>query len=185
MLRKIDRPPLQVMINATIVEVTLNDTLRYGVQVFLKGKHVSAGGLRPRHRAAARTRLPRAQPIIGALTDPKVVLDALSEVTEVKVVSSPSVVVVDNQPALLKVGDEVPVSTQQATLLEGRMRADRQLDPVPRHRRDPESDPARELLGARDDGYRAGDQLRGQPAGRADADAHHLAAPDHQHGVGL
>ena len=42
-LRQIDRPPLQVMINATIVEVTLNDTLRYGVQVFLKGKNVPAG----------------------------------------------------------------------------------------------------------------------------------------------
>jgi general secretion pathway protein D len=56
--------------------------------------------------------------IVGALTDPKVVLDALSDVTEVKVVSSPSVVVVDNQPAILKVGDEVPISTQQATLLD-------------------------------------------------------------------
>src|SRR5262245_8232921 len=39
-LRRIDRAPLQVMINATIAEVTLNDTLRYGVQVFLKGKNL-------------------------------------------------------------------------------------------------------------------------------------------------
>jgi general secretion pathway protein D len=118
-LRQIDRPPLQVMINATIVEVTLNDTLRYGVQVFLKGKHVSGGAA-----TIPATELPLfpntagLNLIVGALTDPKVVLDALSEVTEVKVVSSPSVVVVDNQPALLKVGDEVPVSTQQATILE-------------------------------------------------------------------
>jgi general secretion pathway protein D len=116
-LRQIDRPPLQVMINATIVEVTLNDTLRYGVQVFLKGKNLSGG-------VVASTDLPLlpSNPglnlIVGSLTDPKVVLDALSEVTEVKVVSSPSVVVVDNQAALLKVGDEVPVSTQQATILE-------------------------------------------------------------------
>ena len=118
-LRQIDRPPLQVMINATIVEVTLNDTLRYGVQVFLKGKHFSGGAA-----TVPATELPLVPNtaglnlIVGALTDPKVVLDLLSEVTEVKVVSSPSVVVVDNQPALLKVGDEVPVSTQQATLLE-------------------------------------------------------------------
>jgi general secretion pathway protein D len=39
-------------------------------------------------------------------------------VTEVKVVSSPSVVVVDNQPAILKVGDEVPISTQQTSILD-------------------------------------------------------------------
>jgi hypothetical protein len=56
--------------------------------------------------------------IIGSFTDPRIVLDALASVTEVKVVSSPSVVVVDNQPALLKVGDDVPVSTQQTSTVE-------------------------------------------------------------------
>jgi general secretion pathway protein D len=116
-LRQIDRPPLQVMINATIVEVTLNDTLRYGVQVFLKGKSFS-GGVVTSPDLPLLPNNPGLNLIVGALTDPKVVLDALSEVTEVKVVSSPSVVVVDNQAALLKVGDEVPVSTQQATILE-------------------------------------------------------------------
>jgi general secretion pathway protein D len=116
-LREIDRPPLQVMINATIVEVTLNDKLRYGVQVFLKGKNISGGVI-------SDTKLPIGPNnaglnfIVGALTDPKVVLDALSNVTEVKVVSSPSVVVVDNQPAILKVGDEVPITTSQASVLD-------------------------------------------------------------------
>lgn len=115
-LKEIDRPPLQVMINATIVEVTLNDSLRYGVQLFLKGKKVSGGVVGD----AGVPLVPNSfglNLIVGALTDPKVVLDALAEVTEVKVVSSPSVVVVDNQPAILKVGDEVPISTQQATIL--------------------------------------------------------------------
>ena len=35
-LEQIDRPPLQVAIDATIAEVTLNDNLQYGVQFFLK-----------------------------------------------------------------------------------------------------------------------------------------------------
>jgi len=121
-LREIDRPPLQVMINATIVEVTLNDNLRYGVQVFLKGKHISGGVTSDVPLGASAPIGPNTiglNLIIGSLTDPKVVLDALSDVTEVKVVSSPSVVVVDNQPAILKVGDEIPVTTQQATILEG------------------------------------------------------------------
>jgi general secretion pathway protein D len=52
--------------------------------------------------------------LLGAAGDPRMVLEALAGVTTVKVVSSPSVVVVDNQPATLKVGDEVPISTQQA-----------------------------------------------------------------------
>ena len=46
MLRRVDRAPLQVMINATIAEVTLNDSLRYGVQVFLKGKKFTGGSSR-------------------------------------------------------------------------------------------------------------------------------------------
>jgi general secretion pathway protein D len=122
-LREIDRPPLQVMINATIVEVTLNEELRYGVQVFLKGRRVSGGIVTPASDAKAFSPIVPNNPglnfIIGSLTDPKVVLDALAGVTEVKVVSSPSVVVVDNQPAILKVGDEIPVSTQQASILDG------------------------------------------------------------------
>src|SRR5205823_9922246 len=38
MLRKIDIIPLQVLIEATIAEVTLNDTLNYGTQFYLGGK---------------------------------------------------------------------------------------------------------------------------------------------------
>jgi general secretion pathway protein D len=117
-LRQVDRPPLQVMINATIAEVTLNDSLRYGVQVFLKGNNVS-GGVFNGSELVLNPAFPGLNFLLGSnLADPKLVLDALSTVTEVKVVSSPSVVVVDNQPALLKVGDEVPISTQQATVLE-------------------------------------------------------------------
>jgi general secretion pathway protein D len=115
-LKQIDRPPLQVMINATIVEVTLNDSLRYGVQLFLKGKRLAGGVVNDGPPIFPNN--PGLNLIVGSLTDPKVVLDALSDVTEVKVVSSPSVVVVDNQPALLKVGDEVPISTQQTTIVD-------------------------------------------------------------------
>jgi general secretion pathway protein D len=46
-----------------------------------------------------------------------VILDALHRVTNVKVLSNPSLVVVDNQPATLQVGDQVPVSTGTATVL--------------------------------------------------------------------
>src|SRR5204863_8916214 len=41
MLRKIDIVPLQVLIEATIAEVTLNDQLQYGTQFFFKIAHVA------------------------------------------------------------------------------------------------------------------------------------------------
>ena len=51
----------------------------------------------------------------GSTATPKVVLDALSQKTSVRVVSSPSVVAVNNEVASLQVGDEVPITTRQAT----------------------------------------------------------------------
>ena len=48
---------------------------------------------------------------------PNVVLNALHNVTDVKVLSNPSLVVLDNQTATLQVGDQVPISTGTATVL--------------------------------------------------------------------
>jgi general secretion pathway protein D len=55
--------------------------------------------------------------LIGSENSPRVILDALHNVTDVKVLSNPSLVVLDNQPATLQVGDQVPFSTGTATVL--------------------------------------------------------------------
>jgi general secretion pathway protein D len=52
--------------------------------------------------------------LLGSEASPKLVIDALREVTKVKILSSPSLVVVNNQPAILQVGDQVPVTTRSA-----------------------------------------------------------------------
>ena len=119
-LRRIDRPPLQVVVNATIAEVTLNNSLRYGVQVYLRssdiGKGRDNGSLGNFNNPALllKPAFPGLNFILGNEADPRFILDALSGLTEVKVVSSPSVVVLDNQAAVLQVGNEVPISTQQS-----------------------------------------------------------------------
>ncbi len=115
---KLDIVPQQVMIEATIAEVTLNDSLRYGVQYFLKGNGFanvkgSALGFDSNDKAGLQSLLPGFNAVLGSVTDPRVVISALDSITNVKVVSSPQVVVEDNQQALLKVGDKVPVITQQ------------------------------------------------------------------------
>ena len=46
--------------------------------------------------------------------DARVVLSALEAVTDVRVISSPQVLALTNEPALLQVGDSVPVPVQQA-----------------------------------------------------------------------
>jgi general secretion pathway protein D len=55
--------------------------------------------------------------LVGPESQPNMILDALHEVTDVKVLSNPSLVVIDNQPATLQVGDQIPVSTGSANVL--------------------------------------------------------------------
>lgn len=115
-LEQLDRPQLQVAIDATIAEVTLNDALNYGVQVFLqKGNLAIGSNTTPNATSTAISpTVPGFNFLFGSQLSPQVILNALHAVTAVKVVSTPSIVVVDNQSATLIVGDQIPVTTQTA-----------------------------------------------------------------------
>ena len=121
-LRQIDKPQLQVAIEATIAEVTLNDQLQYGVQFYLTSANVGAptntGSLVNTIGSAALSRvLPGFNALIGSEATPQVILNALHNITDVKVLSNPSLVVLNNEVATLQVGDQVPITTGNATVL--------------------------------------------------------------------
>ena len=119
-LQKLDIVPLQVLIEATIAEVTLNDTLRYGLEWFFDvGNHTITFS-----NANVRTSNPRPGNLIFsqvpglswlfATNDVRVVLNALTAITDVNVISSPTLLVLDNEPARLQVGDQVPIAIRSA-----------------------------------------------------------------------
>nr|WP_233287141.1 type II secretion system secretin GspD [Bradyrhizobium oropedii] len=121
-LERLDRPRLQVAVDAMVAEVTLTDQLQYGVQAYLTSANAGAGqdkgsvGLFNALQSTAQTALlarvlPGFNLLLGAEANPKLVLNALSTLTTVKVLSAPSLVVADNEPAILEVGDQVPIST--------------------------------------------------------------------------
>jgi general secretion pathway protein D len=116
MLRKIDIIPLQVLIEATIAEVDLNDSLQYGTQFFFKADHV-ANTLGPLSGLPALGSLtfPSTVPFFTLSKSPNFALSLLATVTKVKVLSAPQVMVLDNEPARLQVGQQVPVLTGTAT----------------------------------------------------------------------
>ena len=128
-LVQLDRPKLQVAIDVTIAEVTLNDQLNYGVQFFLAGGAVSntTSGAIPSiiNNVAANTSSTSTGTglsgglniIAGHPASPRVVINALSAITDVKILSNPSLVVVDNGDASLEVGNQVPIATGSATVL--------------------------------------------------------------------
>jgi general secretion pathway protein D len=111
-IRDLDRAQVQVAIEATIAEITLNDKLNNGVQFYLRGKWGAIS------QSLDNPPLGRVFPgvnlVLGNEASPRLVLDVLREITEVKILSSPSLVVVDNQPAVLQVGDQVPITTRSA-----------------------------------------------------------------------
>jgi general secretion pathway protein D len=150
-LGQLDRPRAQVAIDATVAEVTLNDSLNYGVQFFIQSRNL---GLKPdtgsalnipavssnalnssttntatSATAAASTVastatnafLSRTVPgfnfLVGAEAQPNVILNALHAITDVKVLTNPSLVVIDNEVATLIVGDDVPIQTGTANVL--------------------------------------------------------------------
>jgi general secretion pathway protein D len=124
MLRKIDIIPLQVLIEATIAEVDLNDQLQYGTQFFFKADHVAltlGPAAIPGFPSLQSLNFPSASPYFILSKAPNFALAALAGVTKVKVLSAPQVMVLDNEPARLQVGQQVPVltGTAQSTLAAG------------------------------------------------------------------
>jgi general secretion pathway protein D len=111
MLRKLDILPLQVRIDATIAEVDLNDALQYGTQFFFRSGLQGALSF-----GATATAFASGFPgfVLGGANNSSFALSALQSVTKVKVLSSPQLLVVDNEPARLQVGALVPYLSQTA-----------------------------------------------------------------------
>lgn len=116
-LRQMDAPATQVLINTMIAEVSLNNQLRYGVQAYFESNNVAfafAGSQPPANGPVISPQFPGMNFLLGGISNPKLVVDALSGITNVRIVSSPSVLVLENETATIKVGDQVPIQSQTA-----------------------------------------------------------------------
>lgn len=115
-LRRLDTMATQVMLEAIIVEVALNDDLRFGVRWFLQN-----GSNSLRLTDLGTGRVGPSFPGFSWNTsaeDFQIALNALSSVTDVQVISSPTLMALNNQEAVLQVGDQVPIITRTAESVE-------------------------------------------------------------------
>ncbi|MCC7049386.1 MAG: type II secretion system secretin GspD [Alphaproteobacteria bacterium] len=113
-LTKLDVPPLQVLIEAVVAEVTLTSDLRYGLQWFFQNGNFT-NTLSNAANGAVSAVFPGYATVFSSGTNIRIVLDALASITTLNVLSSPQMMVLNNQTATLQVGDQVPIATQQAT----------------------------------------------------------------------
>lgn len=110
-LARIDVLPLQVLVEATIAEVTLTDELSQGLQWAFNSGNLSGSLVSSAGASVPGQTFPGFN-LTYQTGDAQVVLNALASITDVKVVSSPQLTVLDSETARLQVGDSVPISTQ-------------------------------------------------------------------------
>lgn len=118
-LKRLDVAPIQVLIEASIIEVTLNDNLAYGVEWLFRNSGIggrnysgtgSLGSLNnttPSPVAAAAGNFTYS--LFNSGGDIAARLSAVAGQGQVKMLSSPSVMVMDNHPASISVGEQIPV----------------------------------------------------------------------------
>ncbi len=111
-IRQLDTPPRQVLIDATIAEVTLSDSLAYGVRWFLAGGNTQVGLNAPVPTAAGGDGLTLST--FSSSTDAMLFIDLLASKTEVKFLSAPQLMVLDNHAATIRVGDQIPVTVRSS-----------------------------------------------------------------------
>jgi general secretion pathway protein D len=113
LLRSLDSPSRQVLLEATIVEVTLNDEVNIGTRWFFESGNwnfrfsdLESGGVAGSN--------PGFTAVFG-VGDADVALSALAGVTDVKIISAPTLMVIDNKEGILQIGDQVPIATKTST----------------------------------------------------------------------
>jgi general secretion pathway protein D len=129
-LEQIDVQPNQVLLEATIAEVTLTDQLAMGVRWFLQTGNFQfrftdlGANTATNNSGNPLSTIPPVVPGFPGFSaffntpNAQVVLNALSTITDVNIVSSPTLMVLDNKRATLQVGDEVPIVTQSAVAVQ-------------------------------------------------------------------
>jgi general secretion pathway protein D len=111
-IRRLDIAPRQVLIEATIAEVTLSNTLDYGVRWFLENSGSELGFNAPVPGGASGAGLAFA--FFDQDSDLSAFFDILATESSVKFLSTPQVMVLDNQTATIRVGDQIPVTTRSS-----------------------------------------------------------------------
>lgn len=122
-LRQLDISPVQVLIEASIIEVSLIGDLQFGLEwTFnnrLGGGRTGTGTLNLNDVGAIGAKQPGfSYAVTNPLGNIQAVLNALAQKSLLKVLSSPSLLVQDNHTASIHVGDQQPIQSSE-TLSSG------------------------------------------------------------------
>jgi len=112
LLQTLDKPTKSALIEVTVAELKLEDGAQLGVQ-WLTSHLESKGGYTASASSGSGSSGGFTFQILNGLGNPRVAIDALASNSRATILSSPRLMARNGETALIQVGDEVPVLSQQ------------------------------------------------------------------------
>jgi general secretion pathway protein D len=113
-LEKLDTPPRQVLIDATVAEFTLSDQFQFGVEWMMKNSYKNGTYTA---QTLGNLGVTTTTGVVGQFLSNsqkfQAVVNAAQTKGLVRILSNPRIMVIDNQEATIQVGTDVPVLTGQ------------------------------------------------------------------------
>ena len=123
LLEKLDNLPTQVLIEVMVAEVTLDDSWEFGIEWALKNNQLKIDGTKYGQTFSSNfekvvnpsaTAYGFSYSVFRNAGDVVGLLNAIASKTDVSLLSSPQILVLNNEEAFVNVGDQVPIITSQS-----------------------------------------------------------------------
>ncbi|MBF0558435.1 MAG: type II secretion system secretin GspD [Nitrospirae bacterium] len=113
---ELDKPPKQVLIEATIAELTLKDDLQYGLEWYIKNKMQNGTyTLQTLGQLGLSTSSGLAYKFLSDSQKFQAAINAFAQQNRINVLSTPRIMVLDNASATINVGSDVPLLSGSTT----------------------------------------------------------------------
>jgi len=115
LLKGLDAPARQVLIEATIAELTLVDDLKYGVEWYVKNKWKQDDYTVQTLGQLGLSSLGLGFSFIGADQNFRAMLNAFASKNQTNILSTPRLTILDNREATIQIGEDIPIVTGEIT----------------------------------------------------------------------
>lgn len=118
LMERLDNLPRQVLVEVMVVEVTLNDSWQFGIEWALKNNQLKIDGTNYGQTFttdfASKITSGFSYSVFRSAEDVVALVNALADKTDTSLLSSPQILVLNNEEASVNVGRQVPILTSQS-----------------------------------------------------------------------
>ncbi len=116
LFKTLDKPPRQVLIETVIAEVTLKDDLKYGVEWYIKNKFAEGVyTIQTLGQLGVSTTGGLIYQFVSDSEKFKALINLFAQKNLINILSTPRILVLDNEEATINIGMEVPIVTGEQT----------------------------------------------------------------------